>query len=133
MKPKTMQDYFQQAQAYITKADLYSSKVMADISVALIHKRLSLNMSQKEFAKLMGVSQGMISKWESGAYNFTVNAIAEIAEKIGSTFDILLEPEGAAQRKSYLGKDSFGDPGYHFEGKDDSQGIINYNDLVVAA
>ncbi|MCH5279935.1 MAG: helix-turn-helix transcriptional regulator [Lachnospiraceae bacterium] len=30
-----------------------------------------MGMTQLEFAKHMGVSQGMVSKWESREYNFT--------------------------------------------------------------
>ena len=50
-------------------------------------------MTQKEFAKFMGVTQGMISKWESAEYNFSVESIAQIAEKLGVTVDITFTPE----------------------------------------
>ena len=39
-------------------------------------------MTQKEFAKFMGVTQGMVSKWESGDYNFTIESICNILEKL---------------------------------------------------
>ena len=39
-------------------------------------------MNQSEFAKYMGVSQSMISKWESGEYNFSCESIAQL-DKIG--------------------------------------------------
>ena len=39
-------------------------------------------MTQKEFAKKLNVSQGMVSKWESEDYNFTIESLAQIAEKI---------------------------------------------------
>lgn len=39
-------------------------------------------MTQKEFAKHIKVSQGMISKWEGGDYNFSIKSLAEFAEKL---------------------------------------------------
>ena len=48
-------------------------------------------MSQKEFAAYMGVSQGMISKWESREYNFTVRSLNEICQKLNLKFNILFD------------------------------------------
>ena len=39
-------------------------------------------MSQKQFAQFMGVSQAMVSKWESGDCNFTIETIAKICDKL---------------------------------------------------
>ena len=44
-------------------------------------------MNQKQFASFMGVSQAMISKWESGEYNFTINTLNEICDKLGLDFN----------------------------------------------
>lgn len=52
------------------------------ISAAILNKRYELEMNQSEFAKYMGVSQSMISKWESGEYNFSCDSIAQL-NKIG--------------------------------------------------
>ena len=52
------------------------------ISAAILNKRYELEMKQSEFAKYMGVSQSMISKWESGEYNFSCESIAQL-DKIG--------------------------------------------------
>lgn len=41
-----------------------------------------MHMSQKEFATYMGVSQSMVSKWESREYNFTTKALNEICKKL---------------------------------------------------
>ncbi|CBK75268.1 Helix-turn-helix [Butyrivibrio fibrisolvens 16/4] len=40
-------------------------------------------MTQKEFADFMGVTQGMVSKWESREYNFTIKSLNEICAKLG--------------------------------------------------
>lgn len=78
---------------YLSKSDVYASKVIAKISMFILEYRQEQNMTQKEFAKKMGVTQAMISKWESATYNFTIETIANISEKLNTTFDIEFMPE----------------------------------------
>ena len=46
----------------------------------------------------MGVTQGMVSKWESREYNFTIRSLNEICEKVDLELSVYLE-------KPCLGKD----------------------------
>lgn len=78
---------------YISKSDIYAASVIAKVSAFIINYRNRTGMTQKEFAEFMGVSQGMVSKWESAEYNYSVESIAQIAEKLGYTFDIEFNPE----------------------------------------
>lgn len=78
---------------YISKSDIYAASVIAKVSAFIINYRYKTGMTQKEFAKFMGVTQGMVSKWESAEYNFSVESIAQIAEKLECTFDIEITPE----------------------------------------
>ena len=78
---------------YVTKSDVYAADAIAKISMQLFKARKNLNMTQKAFAAMMGVSQGMVSKWESANYNFTIENIAQIAEKLNMTFEIKVHPE----------------------------------------
>ncbi len=71
----------------LLKNDVKSIMELAKISAKLEMKRIDLGMTQKEFAKYMGVSQSMVSKWESREYNFTISSLIEICEKIGLIFD----------------------------------------------
>ena len=48
----------------------------------IISERVKRNMSQKQFADFMGVSQGMVSKWERGDCNFTLQSLVHIAAKL---------------------------------------------------
>lgn len=66
-----------------TKEEMSASRFRSIFSAAIIAKRAALNKSQKEFAELLGVTQGQISKWESGEYNFSVDKLNEIACKLG--------------------------------------------------
>ncbi|MBR4636782.1 MAG: helix-turn-helix domain-containing protein [Clostridia bacterium] len=60
---------------------------------ALISSRIERSMNQKQFAEFMGVSQAMVSKWESGDCNFTVDTIAKICEKLGMIANLELISE----------------------------------------
>lgn len=57
--------------------------------------RVAKNLTQVEFAELMGVSQAAVSNWETGARLDHVK-LAEIAEALGSTLAELLAPEDEA-------------------------------------
>ena len=45
---------------------------------------------QIEFAEYMGVTQGMVSKWESREYNFTIKSLNEICEKLDLELSVCL-------------------------------------------
>lgn len=62
-------------------------KELALIAAKIELKRTALGMTQKEFAKKMGVSQGMVSRWESGTYNFTITTLNEICKKLELEFE----------------------------------------------
>lgn len=70
----------------LSNTEVKKIKELALISSKIQLKRIELGMNQKQFAKMMGVSQGMISKWESGGYNFTINTLIDICSKLGLDF-----------------------------------------------
>lgn len=76
----------------ITISDITASKLLGKVSASIVKKRIDLHMTQKEFAKYMNVSQGMISRWEGGDYNFSIRTLAEIAEKLDLELAVNLNP-----------------------------------------
>lgn len=78
MKSITMKEMFPS----ITDADISASEIKYKISKAIYLKRKEMQMSQKRFAEFLNVTQGMVSKWESFNYNFTIEAITEIFSKL---------------------------------------------------
>ena len=76
---------------HLDDADIYAAIALAKVSATITKKRASLNMNQKQFADYMGVSQAMVSKWESGDYNFTIQTIANISSKLNYSFEIVLD------------------------------------------
>ncbi len=74
----------------IPNSEVKTTIELAKISARIEMARLDKNMTQKEFADYMGVTQGMVSKWESREYNFTIKSLNEICEKLNIKLDILL-------------------------------------------
>ena len=74
----------------LSNSEVKSTIELAKISARIEMARLEKNMTQKEFADYMGVTQGMVSKWESREYNFTIKSLNEICEKLNIKLDILL-------------------------------------------
>ena len=66
--------------------EIHEIKTLALIAAKIQLKRLEMGMNQKEFAKAMGVSQGMVSRWESGEYNFSILTLNEICKKLKLEF-----------------------------------------------
>lgn len=69
-----------------TPVEFKTIKQLAQVAAKLQLKRLEKKLSQKDLAKKMGVTQGMVSKWESGEYNFTISSLIEICEKLDLEF-----------------------------------------------
>ena len=75
----------------VPESEVKATVELAKISAQIERSRLEKGMAQQEFAKYMGVSQGMISKWESREYNFTIKTLNEICEKINLELTIDLQ------------------------------------------
>lgn len=76
----------------IPLADIIKNNILSEISTQLIMKRMDSGMNQEEFAKSMGISQSMLSKYENGTENLTAKTIAEILSKLNVTADLLCKP-----------------------------------------
>ena len=76
---------------------LDAALIRGAIAAAIINKRHDLGLTQKEFAKKYKVSQGMVSKWESAEYNFTISNLTELMSILEIPFDILLNGERAIE------------------------------------
>ena len=91
-----------------SKVELKQNKDLALISASIESKRINLGLSQKEFANLLGVSQGMVSRYESGEYNFSIETLNELCSKIGLIFDpIVYDPEKTANNIKIIKCGSF--------------------------
>ena len=71
------------------KSELY--EIYYDIATKIYDFRTSKGWSQKKLAEVLGVSQAMVSKLESGEYNFTIEQLWKVACKLGWKLNIGFE------------------------------------------
>ena len=73
----------------LSAEDKAEADMKAEIAVHIHKKRIDMNMTQTEFADFMGVSQSMVSKWESGEYNFSVCNLSRLMYTLGLKIEIV--------------------------------------------
>lgn len=66
----------------LSDEDTALSALQGLIASEITGRRLDMNMTQKELASLLNVSQSTLSKWESGDTNFTLSTLVSIAWKL---------------------------------------------------
>ena len=81
----------------IAEAEAKSIIELAKISAKIERRRLELNMTQN-----MNVSQGMVSRWESREYNFTIKTLNEICQKLNLHLQLDLTPVIGKQNYTVL-------------------------------
>lgn len=99
-----------------TRFELKLIGVMTDISAALINYRADNSLSQKELAEKLECSQAMVSKIESGDYNFTIRKLFDVVNKLGGRVSLEIDfkddtsiPDSSEERVSiweYVGNQS---------------------------
>lgn len=72
----------------LTETEKKQGKLRGMVSAAIENKRYELNMTQKEFAEKIGVTQGMVSKLESAEYNITIDKLIELFEMLDIEYNI---------------------------------------------
>ncbi|MBN2285844.1 MAG: helix-turn-helix transcriptional regulator [Tissierellales bacterium] len=74
-----------------TKESFELDDILYDISIKIFDYRNSRKLSQKDFAEILGISQSMVSKLESGLYNPTIEQLWKLSKKLNIKFGVLLE------------------------------------------
>ena len=83
----------------LSASDILAAKINSQISASITKERLKRHMNQAEFAKHISSSQSLISRWESGDYNFTVKKIAEIASSLNLDVDFSFSDSSCRERR----------------------------------
>ena len=84
-------------ETYYKLSDLESRKneklydIYYKISTAIYMYRSKHGLSQKKLAEKLGVTQSMVSKLESGDYNYTIEQLWKVSSKLGLQFDVIFE------------------------------------------
>ncbi|MCB6572246.1 helix-turn-helix domain-containing protein [Eubacterium limosum] len=126
MKKKTvsLMKAFEMFADYVSASDLIAARLLSKISVAIFKKRLDLGLNQKEFAEKLEVSQAMVSKWESENYNYSIETLAKICDKLDLDIDITIEDKSAAYQYCDIYDDDW------ISGKSELMDAIKTNDEV---
>ncbi|MBR1649667.1 MAG: helix-turn-helix transcriptional regulator [Lachnospiraceae bacterium] len=85
-----------------SEAEIKTMVDLAKISARIERRRLEMQMTQKEFADYMGVTQGMVSKWEGRDYNFTIKTLNEICKKLDLDLSVSVEKSCACSDYSIV-------------------------------
>ncbi len=59
--------------------ELLFTMLQADIAASIAASRIDKGMSQKDLAESLGVSQALVSRWENGETNYTLETLVRIA------------------------------------------------------
>lgn len=63
-------------------------EIMGAVSRSVVEYRVEHHMNQKQLSELLGVSQSMVSKYESGDYNISIRALNELCARLGFHLDV---------------------------------------------
>lgn len=84
----TAADLVRSLTAKMDGGEVVKAMRLSEIALTVFHIRQELHMNQRQFAEYLGVSQGMVSRWENGYYNFTVGTLSDICHKLGVSLNI---------------------------------------------
>ena len=73
------------------KQEFELSNILVDIACKIINFRLDNNMTQKDLADKLEITQAMVSKLESGEYNPSIEFLFKISKKLGWRFELTFE------------------------------------------
>ena len=74
-----------------TKEEFELSNILVDIACKIFNFRLDNNMTQKDLANKLEITQAMVSKLESGEYNPSIEFLFKISKKLGWRFELTFE------------------------------------------
>ena len=102
-----MKDLLEIFENDLSLEDVVAAKLLGEISAAIAKKRIDMNMTQKEFAAYLNVSQGMVSRWEGSTYNYTIRTLVEIFSKLDLSVELRIV--GKPKKKEYSGRAGYMD------------------------
>ena len=73
----------------LSEADKIEGHLAVSIASAIFRNRKAKGFSQADLANRMGITQPMISQWESGECNISIESIAKIADALNLDVSIV--------------------------------------------
>lgn len=84
-----------------TKQEFELSDILVDIACKIINYRLDNNITQKELADRLNITQAMVSKLESGEYNPSIEFLFKVSSKLGWKLQLIIEENHADKLLQY--------------------------------
>ena len=79
MNHEKMKNLMQTISSGLSDEDLQLSVLQAQIAAEISMRRQALGLNQKQLAEKLGVSQALVSRWETGDVNFTLSTLVKIS------------------------------------------------------
>lgn len=76
----------------LTNAQKETNRLLVLIANAICARRKELKQTQAQLAQMLSVSQPMVCQWENGEYNFTIETLATVFDKLSLKIDLSFEP-----------------------------------------
>lgn len=92
IEPAKLEDLLDLFEDVVQPEDIMYAKISSQASRSIAKERLRLNMNQKEFADYIHSQQSLISRWESGDYNFSLRKLSEISVALDMNLHIFMTP-----------------------------------------
>lgn len=93
----TLDDLITAIAENMSQSNLLETVVCLETGDVIRKARKHLGLSQEEFSKKMNVTQSLVSRWESGNCNYTVETLAKIAVELGLTLNCPLTESKASE------------------------------------
>lgn len=87
-KKRSLKSIFADISDKSFSAKLNAARLLGTISAKIINKRVSMDLNQKEFAEFLNINQSMVSKYESGNYNFSIQSLCKLCAQLDLNVDI---------------------------------------------
>lgn len=81
-KNKSLDDLLSALTEGLSDEELLLAAIQSDIAAEISTARIAKGLSQQELADTLGVSQALVSRWENGDVNFTLQTLVRIALKL---------------------------------------------------
>nr|WP_325215881.1 helix-turn-helix transcriptional regulator [uncultured Oscillibacter sp.] len=79
---KSLDDLLSALTEGLSDEELLLASIQSDIAAAISTARTAKGLRQQELSNALGVTQGLVSRWENGDVNFTLQTLARIALKL---------------------------------------------------
>lgn len=76
----------------LTNSQKEANRLLVLIANAICARRKEMKQTQTQLAQLLSVSQPMVCQWENGEYNFTIETLTNIFDKLKMEINISFVP-----------------------------------------